>query len=141
MRQCVQAVQNVQTVQVVRTRRDGQASIDGLKMAEIGRVSIRIPSAIKQGDVIRVRTLVIHPMELVQRDKQGKIIAKNYHFIQTMRASFNGKEILRTEITQAISQNPSFTFPLKADQPGKLTVTFSDTAGKSYESQAEIKFS
>jgi sulfur-oxidizing protein SoxZ len=110
-------------------------------MAEIGRVSIRIPSAIKQGDVIRVRTLVIHPMELVQRDKQGKIIAKNYHFIYTMSASFNGKEILRTEITQAISQNPSFIFPLKADRPGKLTVTFSDTAGKSYESQAEIKFS
>ena len=99
-------------------------------MAEIGRVSIRTPSAIKQGDVVRVRTLVIHPMELVQRDKQGKIIAKNYHFIHTMSASFNGREILRTEITQAISQNPSFTFPLKADRPGKLTVTFSDTAGR-----------
>ena len=51
-------------------------------MAEVGRVSIRLPSAIKQGDVIRVRTLVIHPMELVQRDKQGKIIPKNYHFVQ-----------------------------------------------------------
>ena len=110
-------------------------------MAEVGRVSIRLPSSIKQGDVIRVRTLVIHPMELVQRDKQGKIIVKNYHFIHTMSASFNGKEILRTEITQAISQNPSFTFPLKADRPGKLAVTFSDTAGKSYESQAEINFS
>ena len=47
-------------------------------MAEVGRVSIRLPSSIKQGDVIRVRTLVIHPMEIVQRDKANKIIPKNY---------------------------------------------------------------
>jgi sulfur-oxidizing protein SoxZ len=110
-------------------------------MAEIGRVSVRLPSSIKQGDIIRVRTLVIHPMELVQRDKQGKIIAKNYNFIHTMTVSFNGKELMRTEMTQAISQNPSFTFPLKVDRPGKLTVTFSDTTGKSHEGQAEVKFS
>ena len=110
-------------------------------MAEIGRVSIRLPSSIKQGDVIRVRALVIHPMELVQRDKQGKIIPKNYHFIHTMAVAFNGKEIMRAEMTQAVSQNPSFTFPLKVDGPGRLTVTFADTVGKSYEGSSEIKFS
>jgi sulfur-oxidizing protein SoxZ len=109
-------------------------------MAELGRVSIRVPSSFKQGEVIRVRALVIHPMEIVQRDKQGKIIGKNYHFIYSMVASFNGKEVLRTEITQGVSQNPSFTFPLKADRAGSLTVTFADTMGKSYEGSAEIKF-
>jgi sulfur-oxidizing protein SoxZ len=110
-------------------------------MAEIGRVSIRLPSAIKQGDVIRVRTLVIHPMEIVQRDKANKIIPKNYHFIHTMTVAFNGKEVMRTEVTQAVSQNPSFTFALKVDRPGKLIVSFADTMGKSYEGAAEVKFS
>jgi sulfur-oxidizing protein SoxZ len=110
-------------------------------MAEVGRVSIRLPSTIKQGDVIRVRTLVIHPMELVQRDKQGKIVPKNYHFIHTMTVNYGGKEVLRAETTQAVSQNPLFTFPLKAERPGQLTVTFADTTGKSYEGSAEIKFS
>jgi sulfur-oxidizing protein SoxZ len=109
-------------------------------MAEVGRVSIRLPSTIRQGEVIRVRTLVIHPMEIVQRDKQGKIIPKNYHFIHTMAVTFNGKEILRTEMTQGVSQNPSFTFPLKVDKPGKLTVSFSDTMGKEYSGQAEVRF-
>ena len=109
-------------------------------MAEVGRVSIRLPSSIKQGDVIRVRALVIHPMELVERDKSNKIVAKNYHFIHTMAVAFNGKEIMRAEMTQAVSQNPSFTFPLKVDRPGRLTVTFADTVGKSYEGSAEIKF-
>ena len=109
-------------------------------MAEVGRVSIRLPSSIRQGDVIRVRALVIHPMELVERDKSNKIIPKNYHFIHTLAVAFNGKEIMRAEMTQAVSQNPSFTFPLKVDRPGRLTVTFADTEGKSYEGSAEIKF-
>jgi sulfur-oxidizing protein SoxZ len=110
-------------------------------MAEVGRVSIRLPSSIKQGDVIRVRTLVIHPMEIVQRDKQTKIIPKNYHFIHAMTAAFNGKELMRAELTQGVSQNPSFTFPLRVDRPGKLTVTFSDTTGKEYTGQAEVRLS
>jgi len=110
-------------------------------MADVGRVSIRLPSSIKQGDVIRVRTLVIHPMELVLRDKANKIIPKNYHFIHTMTVAFNGKEVMRTELTQGVSQNPSLTFPLKVERPGKLTVSFADTVGKSYEGAAEIKFS
>ncbi len=110
-------------------------------MAEVGRVSIRLPSSIKQGDVIRIRALVIHPMEIVQRDKANKIIPKNYHFIHTMTAAFNGKEIMRAEMTQGVSQNPSFIFPLKVERPGRLTVSFADTMGKSYEGAAEIKFS
>lgn len=109
-------------------------------MAEIGRVRIRVPSSIQPGEVVRVRTLVMHPMEIIERDKEGKILAKNYNFIHTMIVSFNGKEILRAETSQSLSENPSFTFPLKADRPGKLTVAFLDTAGQKYEQTEEIKF-
>jgi thiosulfate oxidation carrier complex protein SoxZ len=108
-------------------------------MADTGRVRIRLPSAIKQGEVIRVRSLIIHPMETVQRDNQGNLIWKNYNFIHTVTVAYNGKEVMRSETTQAVSQNPIFTFPLKVDRPGKLTVTFLDTTGKSYEGTAEIK--
>ena len=113
----------------------------GRNMAEVGRVSIRLPSSIKQGEVIRVRSLVIHPMEIVQRDKQGNIIRKNYNFIHTLTVTYNGKEVMSAETTQAISQNPMFMFPLKVDRPGKLSVTFSDTTGTTYEGQAEVKLS
>jgi thiosulfate oxidation carrier complex protein SoxZ len=110
-------------------------------MAEVGRVSIRLPSAVRQGEIIRVRSFIVHPMEVVQRDKQGALIPRNYSFIHTVMVNFNGKEVMRAETTQAISQNPSFSFPLKVEQPGKLTITFSDTSGKTYEGTAEIKFS
>jgi thiosulfate oxidation carrier complex protein SoxZ len=109
-------------------------------MADIGRVRIRLPSTIKSGEVIRVRSLIIHPMELVQRDKQGNIISRNYNFVNAVTVSYNGKQILRGETTQGVSQNPIFTFPLKVERPGKLTVAFLDTAGKTYEASAEIKF-
>lgn len=109
-------------------------------MADTGRVRIRLPSTIKPGEVIRVRSLIIHPMETVQRDNQGNLIWKNYNFIHTVMVKYNGKEVIRGETTQAVSQNPIFSFPLKVDRPGKLTVTFLDTTGKSYEETAEIKF-
>jgi hypothetical protein len=40
-----------------------------------------------------------------------------------------------------LSQNPAFTFALKVDRPGKLTVTSLDTTGSTHEGAADIKFS
>jgi sulfur-oxidizing protein SoxZ len=110
-------------------------------MAAIGQVRIRIPSSVKRGDVVRVRSLVIHPMEIVQRDKAGKPVDKNYHFINKMIVAYNGREILQAETTQSISENPFFSFAFKATEPGTLKITFLDTHGGKYEGTAEIKFS
>ena len=109
-------------------------------MAEIGRVRIRIPSSIKQGDVVKVRVLVIHPMEIVQR-RDGKPVDKNYHFINRVVVTYVGKEIAQFETTQSISENPFFTFAFKASEPGLLRVSFLDTHGGKYEGTADIKFS
>ncbi len=110
-------------------------------MPEIGTVRIRIPSSIKRGDVVRVRCLVIHPMEIVQRDKAGKPVEKNYHFINKVIVTYNGREMLHAETTQSISENPFFSFALRATDPGMLKITFLDTHGGRYEASAEIKFS
>ncbi len=109
-------------------------------MAEIGRVRIRIPPNIKRGDVVRVRSLVLHPMEIVER-KDGKPVDKNYHFINKVIVTYNGREILQADTTQSISENPFFSFTFKAAEPGTLKITFLDTHGGKYEGAAEIKFS
>jgi len=109
-------------------------------MADIGLVRIRIPSNIKPGDVVKVRVLVIHPMEIVQR-KDGKPVDKNYHFINRVVVSYLAKEIAQFETTQSISENPFFAFAFKATEPGPLRVTFLDTHGGKYEGTADIKFS
>jgi len=109
-------------------------------MAEIGRVRIRIPSSIKQGEIVRARVLVMHPMEIVQR-KDGKPVDKNYHFINRVVVTYLDKEIAQFETTQSISENPFFTFAFKATEPGVLRVTFLDTHGGKFEGTADIKFS
>jgi len=108
--------------------------------ADIGRVRIRVPSSIKPGDTVRVRVLVIHPMEIVQR-KDGQPVDKNYHFIDRVVVTYLDKEIGQFETTQSISENPFFSFSLKATQAGVLKVTFLDTHGAKYEGTTDIKFS
>lgn len=109
-------------------------------MAEIGRVRIRVPSSIKPGAVVKVRVLVIHPMEIVQR-KDGKVVDKNYQFINRVLVTYLDTEIARFETTQSISENPFFTFAFQATKPGVLRVTFLDTHGGTYEGAADITFS
>jgi sulfur-oxidizing protein SoxZ len=109
-------------------------------MADIGKVRLRIPSSIKPGEIVRVRTLVIHPMERIERDAQGKIIQKNYNYITRAVVTYLGKTVIAFDTTQSISENPFFAFAFKATDPGQLKVTFTDTAGGTYEGTADIKF-
>jgi sulfur-oxidizing protein SoxZ len=108
--------------------------------ADIGRVRIRLPDTISKGEVIRVRALVTHPMEILSFDKDRKPIPKKYHFVYKVVVTYNGQEILQAETTQAVSQNPFVAFPLKVTEPGTLVIAFTDTHGKTYEGSAEIKF-
>ena len=109
-------------------------------MADVGRVRIRLLSTIKAGEIVKARVLVIHPMEIVQR-KDGKVVDKNYHFINRVIVTYLDKEIAQFDTTQSISENPFFTFAFKATDPGVLRVTFLDTHRGKYEGTAEVKFS
>ena len=109
-------------------------------MADIGRVRMRIPASIKPGEVVKVRVLVTHPMEIVQR-KDGKPVDKNYHFIHKVVVTYSGREVAEFDTTQSISENPFFSFSFKATEPGTLKVTFLDTHGGKYEGTTDVKFS
>jgi sulfur-oxidizing protein SoxZ len=109
-------------------------------MSDIGKVRLRIPSSIKPGDVVRVRSLVIHPMERIERDKQGRIVDKKYHYIDRVVVTYLGKTVLALDTTQSVSENPFVTFALKVTDPGRLVVTFLDTHGGRYEGAADIRF-
>jgi sulfur-oxidizing protein SoxZ len=109
-------------------------------MSEIGKVRLRVPSTIKAGDVVRVRCLVIHPMERIERDKAGKVIAKPYRYIDRVTVTYLGKTVATFDTTQSVSENPYFAFTVRATDPGRLTVTFHDTHGARYEGSTEIRF-
>lgn len=103
------------------------------------QVRIRVPEKVKPGEVVTVRALVAHPMEIMAF-KGGKPVEKNYNFIHKVEATYNGKKVFEAATTQAVSQNPFVSFPVKVDAPGVVKIVFHDTYGKTYEGQAEIKF-
>src|SRR2546427_12935207 len=110
-------------------------------MSDIGKVRLRVPPSIKSGDVVQVRSLVIHPMERIERDAQGKIIQKNYNYINKVIVTYLGKTVAVFDTTQSVAEKPFFSFTFKATDPGQLKVEFLDTTGGRYEGTADIKFS
>jgi sulfur-oxidizing protein SoxZ len=107
-------------------------------MQDIGKVRIRIPSSIKAGDVVRVRTLVIHPMERIERDARGQVVQRKYNYINKVTATYLGKTVASFDTTQSVSENPFFSFAFRATGPGPLRITFVDTLGGRYEGSADI---
>ncbi len=105
----------------------------------MSQVRLRVPEKAKAGETITVRALVTHPMESLQT-RDGKIVQKNYNFIHKVEASYNGKPVFEAETSQAVSQNPFFSFPVKVNEPGKLRVIFHDTEGKTYTGEADVRF-
>jgi sulfur-oxidizing protein SoxZ len=104
-------------------------------------VRLRLPSSIRAGDVIRVRALVMHPMERIERDRQGKIIEKTYNYINRITVTYLDRTVVTFDTTQSVSENPSIAFPIRVTDPGQVRVTFSDTTGGRYEGVADVKFS
>lgn len=104
-----------------------------------GQVRIRLPEKIRAGEVVTVRALVTHPMEILAF-KDGKPVERSYNFIHKAEATYNGRKVFEATMTQAVSQNPFISFPVRVDAPGVVKIIFHDTQGKSYEGQAEIKF-
>jgi sulfur-oxidizing protein SoxZ len=109
-------------------------------VAAVAEVRIRVPASIKKDDVVTVRALVPHPMEIIQRDASNKVVEKVYNFISSFTVTYNGREVMTGQLTQAISANPVFSFPLKATEPGKLVITFVDETGEKHQGSVDIKF-
>jgi sulfur-oxidizing protein SoxZ len=105
----------------------------------MAEVKIRIPK-VSSGEEVMGRAMVIHPMEIIERDAAGKVVDKIYNYIHTVTVSFNGKEIMKGELTQSVSANPLIAFPLKASAPGTLTVVFEDSTGAKHEGSVKVEF-
>jgi hypothetical protein len=107
-------------------------------MADIGQVKLAVPGRVRRGSVARLRALVIHPQERVER-QGGRSVDRNYRFVNRIVVTYLGREIAVIEPSTAISENPTFTIPFRVTETGLLTVTFVDSHGVKFEATAEVK--
>lgn len=89
---------------------------------------VRIPSPVKAGDVIEVKTLISHVMETGQRrDSSGKLVPRL--IINGFAATFDGKDVFRAELQPGIAANPYIAFFVRVPKSGELVMTWTEDGG------------
>ncbi len=109
-------------------------------MADIGSPKVRVPGKpFKKGELALVKTLIKHPMESgLRKDKAtGNTIPA--HFIQDVTVEYGGASVLTAKWSGSISKNPFFSFYVKADKTGPVTVTWKDNQGQEWKDSGDLK--
>ena len=108
--------------------------------APIGQPRLRLPSQVKAGDVIEIRTLINHVMETGQRrTPEGQEIPRD--IIKRFEVRFEGELVFSMDLATAISANPYIAFPFRAERPGRFEMVWTNDAGESRRANAELKLS
>jgi len=98
------------------------------------RTLINVPAKAKRGEVIEIKTLIQHPMETGYRvGLNGALIPRD--IITAFTATYNGEEIFRAELFQAVSANPFVTFFTTATESG--TIAFQWSGDNCFSATAE----
>lgn len=97
------------------------------------------PKSYKDGEVVKVSFMVMHPMETgLRKDKKTKeLIPAEY--IKKVVFEYKGKVITTMNVWETLSVNPVFTTYMKIDGAGALKVIFTDSKGEVQETVAKIK--
>lgn len=82
---------------------------------------IRIPETARAGEIITIRTMIIHPMDNgLSVMTNGELIPLD--IITDFTCSYLGEEVFRVALEPAFSANPAITFPLRVTQSGRITL-------------------
>lgn len=94
--------------------------------------------AVQMGDWTEVRILMKHVMlSRLTWDKTGKLVLP--HFIQTVRGSCNGRQVLHVNFGGSVARDPYFSFRFQGGKPGdKVAITWVDTESDTRTDEAVI---
>lgn len=92
------------------------------------RPRVKLPDAIRPGDIIEIKTLISHIMETGQRrDKDGQPIPRK--IINAFKATFEGQGVFTATLHPGTSANPYLVFNLRVPGPGELELTWTEDGG------------
>ena len=103
----------------------------------MARTLINVPPKAKRGQIIEIKTLISHVMETgYRRTETGAPIPRD--IINLFVCTYNGTEIFRADLHQAISANPFITFFTVAKESGTLEFRWTGDNGLEETAQAKI---
>ena len=102
-------------------------SIDD-SIANLGKMKIKTIGELEYNKPNLVQLKIKHPsITGMQPLKIGSRVMPPPHYVDTMEVDFNGKSILKAQMTFSISMDPAFRFFFVPDGEGVITVKGTDT--------------
>ena len=100
--------------------------------------SIKIRAHEVDGQV-RIRSVVMHPMETGRRKikKTGKKIPP--HYIRELVVSHNGATVMQAYWSRSISRNPYLALEIPGRQGDLITITWLDNRGYTDKASARVR--
>jgi sulfur-oxidizing protein SoxZ len=103
----------------------------------MARTLVNVPPKARRGQIIEIKTLISHVMETGYRHTEtGAPIPRD--IITGFACTYNGAEIFRADLHQAISANPFITFFTVARESGTLEFRWTGDNGLEETAQAKI---
>jgi sulfur-oxidizing protein SoxZ len=103
----------------------------------MARTLVNVPPKAKRGQIIEIKTLISHIMETGFRHTEaGAPIPRD--IITELRCTYNGAEIFRADLHQAISANPFISFFTTATESGTLEFRWTGDNGLEETATAKI---
>ena len=103
----------------------------------MARTLVNVPPRPKRGQIIEIKTLISHAMETgYRRTETGAAIPRD--IITQFVCSYNGAEIFRADLHQAIAANPFVSFFTVATESGTLEFRWTGDNGLEETAQAKI---
>jgi sulfur-oxidizing protein SoxZ len=101
------------------------------------RTLINVPQKAKRGEIVQIKTLISHIMESgFRHNNMGQPIPRD--IITSFVCTYNGEEIFKATLYQAISANPFITFHTVATESGTLAFRWTGDNGFAADGSAKI---
>ena len=99
---------------------------------------VHMPKQAQKGDVVRIRTKVLHPMETGWRkDHHGHEVPRNR--IHTFVCTFEGQEVFSADLHSGVAKDPYLSFFFKAETSGTLNFVWKADNEVELTKQARIE--
>lgn len=99
---------------------------------------VNVPRTAKRGEIVRIRTVISHPMETGLRLNQFNTWIP-LRIIERFTCRFAGRELFRARPHPAIATNPYFSFLVRAETSGVFAFEWLDTDGSIFTNSAPIE--